>query len=265
VLNVGKVQNMMRFEPGLRAILTYRSSFKNSFEFSAFRLEEWSGKRVVHGKRSLSFPFHRLDYTEDYVRANKAVAVYKSQLCGAEANYWHHAESRRSDYFALSGIAGFRYFKLNESFDLSFYNNRDERSDYTVHTDNDMYGAQVGFNLQLNPTRWYFWDLTTKLGGAFDYAEQKSHLRDQHNSVTLRNFRHHHWVGLFFTDVLAGLTIHVKDYFRVRVGYEFMFFSKAALAPTQLSKGTTPTAGHNVMTGGHPIIHGLYAGLGIGF
>src|SRR3972149_1095842 len=264
VLNVKKVLSQFNLEPGVRASIAYQPNAQRSLEGNFLWINPWEGRRVVKANQSLYFPFRNLDYTSDYVNASKAVATYTSRLWGLEFNYWRHWTPRYVNYFSVSGVAGLRYFNFREGFKLQFSNPPD-KSDYDVHTDNNMFGVQLGLNLQLNPTNRISWDVTAKVGPMVNHADQRTLLRDQDNTVTLRNFKHHRWNGLTFADVLAVLNFQAKDHFNVHVGYELMYFSNVALAPDQINKKTRPTAGRDVKTGGHPIFHGVFAGIIIGF
>jgi len=264
VLNVQKLLGQFDHEPGVRLGIAYQPNARKSFEGNVFWIDTWEGSRVVKGNQSLYFPFRDLNYTIDYVNASKVVATYTSSLWGSELNYWRHWTPRHVNYFSLSGVVGLRYFNLREGINMQFSHPPDT-SDYNVHTENNMLGAQLGLNLQLNPTKTLSWDMTAKAGAMANHAELNSLLLDRNNTVTLRDLKHQRWNGLTFADLLASLSFQVTDHFNVHVGYELIYLSNVALAPDQISKQTKSVAERDIKTGGHPIFHGLFAGITVGF
>jgi hypothetical protein len=256
--------NDMGFEPGYRVGISYMDTPKSSFEGNFLYVSPWSAERTETKTAGLYFPFKDIRTTGDYYKADKAKAAYKNGFWDVELNYWRHLTPRRLDFFSVSGIAGLRYFHWNESLKLTFFKSTDE-SDYRIKTKNDVFGAQVGGNLQMNPTQWLSWDLTAKVGAMFDSAEQQSVLRDFNNTVLLAKYRKQEWQVGIYTDVAAQVGFQFKDHFNLHAGYQFLFFSGLALAPGQVDKKLDVGAGKKINTNGTAIIHGLFVGLTLSF
>jgi hypothetical protein len=252
------------FEPGYRVSLFLTPSIKHGIEGNFLYLRPWTGQRTEHRKRSLSFPFSHSRYSEDFTRADRAHARYESHFWDAELNYWRYFSPRRISYFSLSGILGLRYFHWNETFKLTM-TRQCEQSSYNIHTRNWIYGAQAGLDFQMNPMYWLSWEAFAKVGFFANATQQKQFLGDRGNTITLRDSERKETQWGFFTDVLAQVALRFSEHVYMRAGYEALFFTGLALAPEQTSKRTHTNAGKKDHTHGNAIIHGLFAGLSLGF
>lgn len=259
VIDTNDLVNDFEFEPGYRVGMTIMPNARNGIEGNFLYIQPWHGDKKVKGDQSLSFPFSHSSFTHDFHDASIAIAKYKSHFWDAELNYWRYFSPRRADYFSISGLAGLRYFHWDESFRLKMIKPPD-RSSYRVHTRNKIYGAQLGLDLQMNPTRWLSWEIFAKVGGMFDQSKQKTFLGDLDNTVELHDFKKHkNEIGIF-TDVAAEFAIHCWRFLSFHVGYQVIFFSGLTLAPEQISKEAKRHAGDRVYDNGTAVIHGLYAG-----
>lgn len=263
-ISTSDLVNDFDFEPGYRVGLTYIVNDKMGFEWNFLYLQPWHAKEKAHGNQSLSFPFSHSNYTHDFHKASEAIAKYGSHFWDLEFNYWNYFTPRRVEYFSLSGIAGMRYFHWDEWFKLQLVRPPD-KSNYNVHTENRIFGVQLGLDLQMNPTHWLSWEFFAKVGGMVDHSEQKTFLGDLNNQVTLRDFKKQQWQIGIYTDVLAEFAIHCNRHLNLHAGYQVMFFSGLALAPEQLSKKTTKHAGERDYDDGTAIIHGMFIGVILGF
>lgn len=264
VINNKDLVNRMGFEPGFRAAIMYTENPKRSYELNFLYLQPWHGEKKVHGNQSLSFPFSHAGYVVDYSNASEALAEYSMHFWDVELNYWRHFTPRFVDYFSLSGIAGLRYFHWNEGFELTMHKPPD-KSDYNIDTKNDIFGAQVGLDLQVNPTAWLTWDFVVKVGGMANHAKMKTVLGDQNDTVKVRNFHKQEWELGVFADVAASFGFQLKENVNLHAGYQVLFFSGLALAPEQIQKGTKVNSGDDIYTHGGAIIHGLFAGMIVSF
>jgi hypothetical protein len=252
------------FDPGFRAALVYTEDVKNSFEAVFLWIRPWHGTRHANGDQSLSFPFDSPDYAFDYTNASEAHAEYHSRFWDAELNYWHHFSPRYTDFFSLSGIMGMRYFHLNESFELTFVKPPDT-SDYTIHTENDIFGLQLGLNLQMAPTSRLSWDINAKVGAMINRAKQKNWLQDYNNTVLLRRFDRQRWQRGLFTDLIGQVGYQFKESFNLHTGYELLVVSGVALAPEQTDDDVGSGSGKEVYTDGFIFIHGFWLGATLSF
>ncbi len=248
------------FAPGYRAALIYMPSAKNSFEGNFLYLQPWTGHKKRHGDHSLSFPFKHSDYSQDFTNADEAEAKYESHFWDIEFNFWRHFNPRRIDYFCLSGIAGLRYFHWDEAFKLTMVKPPD-KSTYNIHTENRMFGVQLGLDFQINPTRWLSWDIFAKAGLFANHTEQTQFLGDLDNTVTLRDSERVKRVLGIYTDVAAQVGFQCFEHINLHGGYQAMFFTGLSVAPEQISRGVKREAGKKDYTHGNAIIHGLFVGL----
>lgn len=258
VMNTRNLVNDFDFEPGYRVGLTYTPNARIGFEANYLWLDEWEGDKTVHGNQSLSFG----NIGDDFANASEARGVYKSNFWDSELNFWRYFTPRDVDYFSLSGIAGLRYFNLNESFHLTMIAPPD-KSSYHIRSFNKMYAGQLGLDFQMNPTRWLSWEIFAKVGVMGNHTKVKSVLRDQNDQVTVLHYKKREWEAGIFTDVAAQLAINCTRWLSVHAGYEALFFSGLALAPEQISKKKKPEK--KDYTHGTAVIHGLYTGLNISF
>jgi hypothetical protein len=263
-LNTDNLMRLFKYRPGYRLGATYTPNKKRSFDLSYLQVGEWKGRRAARGAGELKFPFDRDTYTHDFVHADRAVGRYHSNFDNWELNYWGHLTPRRADYFSVSGIVGLRFIDLRESFKAAF--TRDgQTSDYNIGTKNHLYGAQIGGNLQINPTRLWSWDMTVKGGGLINRAEQKTLLRDEGNTVTLRDFDHRQYRWTYFGAAQIALACQFWRYANAHGGYEMLYLSGVALAPEQISNKTGSVSGKHLDAYGNVLIHGLFAGLTFSF
>lgn len=254
----------MGFEPGFRVAAIFSLNRRSSYELNFLYLQPWHAQKQKKGDGSLKFPFSSNDYTDDFYQADKATGDYSMHFWSVELNDWRHFTPRFADYFSLSGLAGLRYFHWNERFELIMVKPPD-KSDYATHTKNDVFGLQLGLNLQWNPTRWITWELTGKVGGMVNHAKQKTFLGDDDNSVVLRDFHQQKWTLGVFADTIALLSFQFKEHFDLHVGYQAIFFSGLALAPEQVSKKTNFSAGKRVYLNGTAVVQGIFTGLTLSF
>ena len=258
VIDNSDLVNDFDFEPGYRVGLTYMDTIKSSYEINYLYLTPWEAEKKAHGNQSLYF-FSNKDYDKDFVNADEAIAKYTSHYWDVEFNYWRHFTPRRIDYFSLSGIAGLRYFHLYESFSLVMITPPD-KSSYDIHTKNSIIGVQLGVDFQMNPMRWFSWEIFGKAGMMGNHTEQKTFLGDMNNQVELRDSKRTKRAFGVFTDVAAQMVFRFKSHYNFHAGYQCLFFSGLALAPGQISKKTNSSAGKEDHTNGTAIIHGLFAG-----
>ncbi len=262
-MNTKALLNKFEFEPGYRVSLTLMPSDITGFEAIFLDLKPWHGeKKIQH--HDIHFPFNHSGYSYDFTDADAADGKYESHFWNGEFNYWRNMTPRNVNYFAVSWIAGFRYFHLNEDFKLTMTRPPD-KSSYSTHTNNRMYGLQLGLDMQMNPMRWLTWDFFAKAGFFANDTEQKQFLGDFDNTVTLRDSKDHDWQSGFFTEVSAQLGFNFLKHFNLHGGYQMIFLSGLSLAPEQVSNRTGRNAGKEDKTGGTALIHGLFAGLNISF
>lgn len=264
VLSTKRLVNQFTMEPGYRIIGSYTPNKHCTVEALFMTCDHWSGKKTVTGEGTLSFPFNDPNYGNDWRQGDKAKAEYRSQFYNGELNYWYHFTPRRADYFSVSGLVGPRYIQVDEKFDLAFTKGFDV-STYEIHTWNHIYALQVGLNFQVNPTRWLTWEFTGKIGGAANRSKQRTFLGDDNNTVTLRRFQNSRVNAVFIGDALGMVTLQATSNVSFHGAYEILYVTSIACAPSQVNKGTSSHSGKHVETTDHIFLHGILAGINLGF
>jgi hypothetical protein len=263
-LDAHGVVNQFDYEPGLRGTLSFMVNRCSTLEASFTQIEEWSAHRHVKGDGDLSFPFDSDDYTHDYFSADEARAKYKSKYYSGEANYWRHVTPRRENYFSVSWLGGLRYMNIWESFVLAYTRGADT-SDYDIRSQNKLYGVQLGGNLQMNPSRCLSWDFLAKVGVCLNRAWLKTSLRDENNTLVLRDFEADRRRSTFFTEVFAMVTYQMFTHLNFHGGYQMLFLSGLVLAPEHADHGIHEHSGERFRINGNAILHGFYGGISLGF
>ncbi len=275
VLTAKEVFNEFEFTPGYRVSAGYMPDEKLTVELIYLDLKRWEGHHSVSGHNDLHFPFHDREFTIDFTHAIEAHAKYKSHYQEAELNSWFHWSPRREDYFSGSGLIGLRYMDLKEHFNLAFVNNEipftsivlttsPRESNYNITTKNRLCTLQFGLDLQLNPTRWWNWDLSVKAGPVWNFVTVKSFLGDFNNTEVIRDFEKHVSKVAFMVEPAATLTFQWGSHFNIHAGYQLTYVSGLALAGDQFDKGDSRSRKF-INLNGDMIIQGGFAGLGIGF
>lgn len=271
VLGTKKVINASHFKPGYRVGVWIAASDCQSVEASYMRVGKWHSEKTECGDCcNLRFPFCPLDCVCNFVNAHSASVQFNSQFSTAEANYWEHVTPRRCQYFSYSWLAGFRYFNLEEGLLIAFERGG-SRSNYNVCTRNDLYGAQLGINLQINPYPVVSWDFTLKGGILANLGNQKTFLGDYNNQVVLRDYQLDKTVATYMADGSVMLSFQLGRYVNFHLGYEGIYLANLVLPSGQLDDrfrgGGRCCCWSNEMinTSGRVFVQGGFAGLGVGF
>lgn len=260
VIDIKDLVQRFDYEPGFRLATIYRLDYRSAIEGNFLYLLPWHGHKSAHGRNSLRFPFNNPHYAHDFTHASKARAKYWSHFWNVEANYWCYFNPHDLDYFTLSGIAGLRYFQLDEKFRLSM-TRHSNKSSYVIHTHNSIPGIQLGLDFQINPHWWWLsWEAFVKVGGFANYMEQSQFLGDRDNKVTLRRTKNHEGQIGVFADGAVQLAFQWHRHINVHIGYEAIYLSGLANAPEQISRGTSKHSGKRIKANGDATIYGLFVG-----
>lgn len=245
-----------KFEPGYRVGMGYFTPNWTA-ELTYFWVRDAHATCHRSDPGDVYFSLDHTDFGNDYEEADFGEARYETGLQNAEANYYGYVTPRKKDYFAVAWLAGVRYVYLSESLNLAFRKSQNT-SHYTIDAHNFMYGAQTGGVFQWNPWKWLSWDLTAKVGVAIDFARQHTHLRDDNDSVTRRDYTKHKLGAPFIGDGILKMTVSPLRYWDIYLGYEVLYLAGIACAPDQLVKHRTDD--HIVRTRGYAIYYGWFGG-----
>jgi len=243
-----------KLQPGL--LMTYGIRFDqvSALELTFFGFNNWHSSAVANDGGQLSLPGTLPLITQDFIFADRIKIDYTSSIYNAEANYTQTISG-------LKLLAGFRYVRLNDSFDInSTVDAFSSSSDYLVRAKNNLIGGQIGMGFD-----WQ-WDRLTlgalgKFGVYGNIAEQNTLLKDLNNTFVRRNFQDHTTVTSVIGEIGLDASYRVLDWLSFRVGYRFMWIDNLALAPDQLNFNSTPDAGQSVTAGNHLFLNGVNVGL----
>lgn len=244
-------------EAGLRATLSKRLTDCQSIEFVYFGINEWSDSAIALGANNRSLPGDAGLATFDYFNADAIEASYQADTHNLEINLQIERDS-------FNFLLGFRYLKLDESFRLAAFDADTFTSDYRVSTDNDLYGGQIGLNL--NHCYGCF-DLSAvvKSGVYANDSSQYTLFRDLSNTLTLRDIRRSDTDVASISEIRLNADVRLTDRISARFGYNFLWATDLALAPYQLDFTNTATSSDFLDNQHSVFMHGANVGLTFNF
>lgn len=241
-------------QPGLLLTLGRRFDQVSAFELTFFGLNTWKESAEATGNGDLSLPGTLPLLTQDYIFADRIRIDYQSSLYNAEANY-------TQTIAGLKLLGGFRYLRLNESFDINSYVSAiDSSSDYLVRTSNNLIGGQFGVGFDWNWDRLTV-ELLGKAGVYANIAEQNTLMKDLNNSFVRRDYQDHTTATSVIGEIDLNASYRLLDWLSFRAGYRFIWINNIAMAPDQLNFTTDPGAGASVTAHNHLILNGVNVGL----
>lgn len=262
VLSTEDVTDRLGWESAIRGGVTFHGSPCASFEAFYTYYYPWTAKSRVVADGTLQFAFKDPFISFDFVNADEAIARYKSQLQGGEANWFWHVTPRRVNYFSFSWILGARLFHLKERFNMEFKKG-ENKSFYNIHTENRVYGPQIGAVLEVNPTCCWTWTFIIKGAGMLNDADNELKITDFNDTFVLRSYKKRRWEGSWLLEGFGQLAYHWTPWLSLHFAYEGFLLSGLALAPEQ--RDISGRDRRQISTGGDIIIDGLYAGLTLSF
>jgi hypothetical protein len=195
----------------------------------------------------------------DFFNADRMQVDYSSQLQSVEVNLV-------KKYCRANLLAGLRYVSLDEEFNIHPNDPMTGMSDYNIATRNNLYGAQIGMEIDRCWGRFGL-DTVVKAGLYANDAKQRQFVTDFPAGLFIRNFftqapnstskANTAFVGEIGITGTYDLTCNLA----FRAGYNMLWIEGVALAPNQLDFTNTPTSGTAVLTGGGLSLHGVTFGL----
>ena len=232
------------------------------------------GEATAAGNTTLNAPGPLGVAVNNFSDADTARATYWSTLNMAEANifYYDCREECGSSWCPLTGgrrnchcidwLAGFVWAGLNEQSSLTMACcNPPEPASYTVNTATNYYGGQIGQRGRREWERWAVegWWKTALCGTtAFQSGEPiAGTLSGPERGAVAANA-----TGLGFIGSLnATLIYKLTDTCGIRAGYNAIWLTNAALAPTQFDFSTSSAAGTGLNDNGGIFLHGANLGV----
>lgn len=218
------------------------------------------------GNPEVDVPFLGADFSingvlrpiSDFDGAQSVTAIYASELHNFEANHWF------TNGRTLQPLLGFRYFDLDEDFDLRATDTGDT-SDYLIDANNHLVGIQTGLRYDRQACPRFNWNVLGKAGVYANFVSQDTLLRDDNNTVLIRDFTNRQEDVAFIAEFGVNLRYAITRRIELTGGYLLVFVDGLALAPEQLDFSTSATAGSGLNSDGDLFLNGGYAGVRITF
>lgn len=247
----------------------------HTIEFTATGGANWEQQRTMSSVQpnGLFVPFFIAGHNVTFNQSSSQSVDYASDLNSFEMNYhvrgrlghdqlimdpngcWHRAADAG---FEKEYLVGLRFLEIGEKLDWQAQDIATAGADgtYLIHTNNDMFGFQMGTGLTYQAPRWSLG--TTVKGGVFlNRATGDSSLNFTANDTNDFNLTMVEDQLSFVGEFRLQGKYHLLPNVSVRAGYEMLLITSAALAPTQATF-TSDTSYLN--TTGNPFYHGASFG-----
>lgn len=225
------------------------------------------GSAAVTGMENLGLPPPLGLAVNNFGQADQVRATYWSTLNMAEFNVFRYdcrtecGRRARQNCHCIDWLGGFVWAGLDEQANIeATCCTPPEAANYKVRTSTNYYGAQLGMRGRREWNRWAVegWWKTALCGtsayqGAGPIAGTISGQRPGESAWT-------NGVG-FIGNLNATLVYRMTDVWGIRAGYNMIWLTNAALAPTQWDFGTAAGAGTGINDNGVLFLHGANLGL----
>jgi hypothetical protein len=199
----------------------------------------------------------------NFFGADTADVEYESDLHSLEANlvccsccYDGGCGGRSWEW-----LAGLRFISFDEEFGITLIDPLESTTVYSVDTDNDLFGPQIGARTRHIRGRWN-WEATGKAGMYVNHMEQH-----QAPIVDFPNFVFRTRRGgadtdvAFVSDLNFSIIYQLSRVWGLRTGYNLIWLEGVALAPDQLDFTNTLASGRGLDDDGGVLLHGVNIGL----
>jgi len=235
----------------------------SAWEIGYMGVYDWEGSSVVSGANNLGIPGDLGLASNDFFGADAVRVDYDSELHSAEFNC-----VRRVYCCCCCGkgttvdvLGGFRYFSLDETFNINSTDFDEGTSDYRVETDNNLYGFQLGARVR-RCHGCFAWLATVKAGIYGNDAEQSQSVTDFPPPFQLRTPRSSSGGDTAFVgEINLGLSYQVTKVWSVIGGYNVLWLDGLALAPDQLDFTFASDSGTALNHNGGAFFHGASVGV----
>lgn len=245
-------------QAGYRAMVGYCVDECTALEVGYLDLD-WNAQAVLTGTNNLAIPDALGLVSLDFFNADRMQVDYSSALQSIEVNLV-------KKFCRANLLAGFRHLALDESFNIHPNDIQTGMSDYNIATKNDLFGVQIGMEIDRQCGRVGL-DAVVKAGIYANDAEQRQFVMDFPSGLFLRDFATQGPVAAsgtnaaFVGELGFSGTYDLTCNLTLRAGYNMVWIDGVALAPNQLDFTFTPTSGTTLLTGGGLFLHGASFGL----
>ncbi len=238
---------------GLRLLLGARLIDRTSLEASYFGLLHWNSSNDVLRSNRLRIPGDIALATLDFLDADLMHLSYWTQLNSGEINAVQTL--LLDDNNRVQGLAGLRYVRVAEQFDILSSDVNTGTSNYTINSRNNLWGVQIGVRSNTTFDRL---ELSASVkGGAFINAcSQHTFLGDFDNSFVFRDLSVKRGRGAVAGELNINLALRLTNVWSIRGGYNLFGVAGVALAPDQLDFTDTPDSSMFVYTRSSALYYG---------
>jgi len=232
------------------------------------------GSATVNGPGNLELPPDLSNAASPFADADTVRATYWSTLNMAEFNVFCYdccqecgptrcpLTNCRPSCHCINWLAGFVWAGLDEQAGLQgICCNGTESAAYNVRTSTNYFGPQIGMRGRREWCRWAVegWWKTALCGTSLYQAQDP--IVDPLTGNTVRDASSTRGTGMGFIGSLNGTLIYrLTDVWGLRAGYNLIWLTDAALAPSQWDFATTPGAGTYLNNDGGIFLHGVNLG-----
>ncbi len=228
---------------------------QRSLETVYFGLHQWNSSREVADDNNLSLPGDLPLATQDFFMADRMRLDYRSEIHNAEVNYWHRIGCSR-----VHVLAGFRYFNLDERFNINSQDGDTGTSDYRINARNHLYGGQLGARWEATMGQLDL-NFFGKAGIYGNSAGQNTFMGDLDNTFVLRDFDTTGSRTAFIGELGFNATWKFTERLAARAGYQLMWIEGVARAADQLDFTDTQLSGSALVFDQGAFLHGAHVGL----
>jgi hypothetical protein len=246
---------------GPRILLGVRCNCCSAWEMEYFNALDFDGSASVDSVGNLAAP-GEFPQLLGWSGANRMSVDYNSELHNLEINYVR-------SWGRLSLLGGFRFVRLSEEFGLRSRSEIDDlgtadilflTDNYHIHTENNLFGAQLGARYRFCCDR-FFGEFTGKAGLFGNDINEHQFLTDAGGANVVRNLTRYDGTTALVADMNISAGYQLNCTWAFRCGYNLMWIDQVALAADQLNFNLDPTAGTHVEKRGDVFLHGIDLGL----
>jgi hypothetical protein len=242
--------------PGMMYTLGFNLDQIGQIEVTYWGLNTWKNSAFVVDNSafpSLGLAGTLQTVTADFQMASRMGIDYASRINNVEINY-------KQTINGLTLLAGVRYFRMVESFNISSTSVLGTTSDYNVATVNNLIGFQFGsgYTYENGP---FNIGILGKIGPYMNPVHQTTLLQDFGNTITLRDYNKDGMPVSTISEVQVNGMYRITDCFAVHIGYRFMWIQNLAFAPDQLDLSNSPPGTKILNDHNHLLLQGLNAGI----
>ncbi len=248
---------------GVRAGFGVRTCTGIAWEFNYLGLFDQSTSAFMGLADELALPGALGVAVNDSVVTDQVAVRYASSLNSAEVDRvtCRYSCVCPTHCRSLEWLYGFRYLNLSERFSIAGADLGGSTSVYRIHTNNNLFGAQVGSRLQRR-YKQLSWEAIGKVGIFGNAANQFGDSIVDLSGDPIRPTRSANSGQVAFVGDLNLTGIcPINHVWGLRAGYNLIWIEGVALAPNQLDFTNTSTSGTRLSTNGGVFLHGLNVGL----